>query len=67
MGSNALESAYGTAAMDDFRRLCVAHDPDGKFRNEWFEELIFAQRQGEEGGHLQLLHAVNDDDANIPN
>ena len=51
MGATELAAAYGADAIERFRGLCARHDPAGKFRNAWFERLIF----GDAADHLELI------------
>lgn len=45
MGGPALEQNYGQDACGKFRELCLTHDPNGVFRNEWCERLMFGSSE----------------------
>jgi len=51
MGAEVLEERYGAETIAKFRALADEHDPEGVFRNDWFERLVF----GDEGDHLELV------------
>ena len=51
MGAQQLADVYGQETLENFRELCLSHDPEGVFRNEWFDRLVF----GDETDHLELL------------
>ena len=52
MGHQTLTGEYGEEAMEKFRALCLDHDPEGVYRNEWFERLIFGESEDD---HLSLV------------
>ena len=51
MGAQVLADVYGQETLERFRQLCFSHDPEGIFRNEWFDRLVF----GDDTDHLELL------------
>lgn len=51
MGAEQLADVYGQDTVEKFRALCLSHDPEGKFRNEWFDRLLF----GDGADHLELV------------
>lgn len=59
MGAEQLVDVYGQDTVEKFRALCVSHDPEGKFRNEWFDRLVF----GDDANHLELVVPATPSDA----